>query len=46
MRTRIAEFLEMLSQATGSRIDGILGTNVLRRFRVTLDYPGKTLRLE
>jgi predicted aspartyl protease len=46
VRVAVAEFLGMLSQATGARLDGILGTNVLRRFRVTIDYPRKVLRLE
>jgi predicted aspartyl protease len=46
VRVAVAEFLEMLSTATGARIDGIIGFNVLRRFRVTIDYPRKSLRLE
>jgi predicted aspartyl protease len=46
VRVAVAEFLDMLTQATGTRIDGILGTNVLRRFRLTIDYPAKTVRLE
>ena len=45
VRVAVAPFLEGLGQAVGTRIDGIVGTNVLRRFRVTIDYPGKTLRL-
>jgi predicted aspartyl protease len=45
VRVAVAEFLDGLGQAVGTRIDGIVGTNVLRRFRVTIDYPGKTLRL-
>jgi predicted aspartyl protease len=46
VRVAIVEFLDSLGQALGTRLDGILGTNVLRRFRVSIDYPGKTLRLE
>lgn len=46
VRVAVADFLDMLTQVTGTRIDGIVGTNVLRRFRVTIDYPQKTLRLE
>jgi hypothetical protein len=46
VRVAVAEFLEPLGRAVGAPLDGIVGTNVLRRFRVTIDYPGKTLRLE
>jgi len=46
VRVAVADFVDMLSEVTGTRIDGILGTNVLRRFRVTIDYPAKSLRLE
>jgi predicted aspartyl protease len=46
VRVAVAEFLGPLSRAVGTRIDGIIGTNVLRRFRVTIDYPAKTLRLD
>ena len=46
VRVAVADFLEMLTLATGTRIDGILGTNVLRRYRVTIDYPARMLRLE
>ena len=46
VRVAIAELLEMLSEAVGTRLDGIVGTNVLRRFRLTIDYPGRSLRLE
>ena len=38
--------LDGLAQVTGVPIDGIVGTNVLRRFRVVIDYPGKVLRLD
>ena len=43
---RDADFLDRLAQVTGVPIDGIVGTNVLRRFRVVIDYPGKVLRLD
>ena len=46
VRVAVAEFLEGLGRAVGTPLDGIVGTNVLRRFRVTIDYPGMTLRLE
>jgi hypothetical protein len=29
----------------GATLDGIVGTNVLRRFRLTIDYPAVILRL-
>jgi predicted aspartyl protease len=45
VRVAVAEFLEPLGQTLGTTLDGIIGTNVLRRFRVTFDYPGQTLRL-
>jgi hypothetical protein len=35
-----------LAQATGQRIDGLLGYSFLRRFRVTIDYPHRILWLE
>jgi len=46
VRVVVAEFLDALGQAVGVQLDGILGTNVLRRFRVTIDYPGRSLRLD
>jgi hypothetical protein len=46
VRVAVAEFLEGLGRAIGAPLDGIVGTNVLRRFRVTIDYPEKRLRLE
>lgn len=45
VRVAVAEFLTMLSGTIGTQIDGILGTNVLRRFRVTIDYPRQRIRL-
>jgi hypothetical protein len=35
-----------LGQAIGARLDGIIGTKVLRRFRLTVDYPAQELRLD
>lgn len=32
-------------RAVGATLDGIVGTNVLRRFRLTIDYPAVILRL-
>lgn len=45
VRTAAAEFLGMLSEAIGTPIDGILGSNVLRRFRLTIDCPKRRVRL-
>lgn len=42
----VPAFFPMLSQAAGARLDGALGYNFLRRFRVTLDYPGSAVLLE
>ncbi|MBI1729075.1 aspartyl protease family protein [Candidatus Acetothermia bacterium] len=41
----VADFLVMLSQATGSKLDGIIGYNFLKEFRVTLDYPNERVCL-
>src|SRR6266702_2424936 len=41
----VADFFSMLSQAVGARLDGIVGYNFLRNFRVVIDYPGETLTL-
>ena len=42
----VADFLVMLSDAIGTRLDGIVGYNFLREFTVTIDYPAETLWLE
>jgi len=42
---RVADSLPDLVSAGDTRLDGILGYNFLRHFRVTLDYPGGTLSL-
>jgi predicted aspartyl protease len=42
----IGPFLGPLSEIVGSKLDGILGYNFLRQFRVTLDYPGERLVLD
>lgn len=41
----VGDFLEMLSQAVGRKLDGIVGYNFLRHFRVAIDYPNETLNL-
>jgi predicted aspartyl protease len=41
----VADFLSMLSQVTATKLDGIIGYNFLKEFRVTIDYPNEMLRL-
>lgn len=41
----VANFFEMLSQAVGVRLDGIVGYNFLRNYKVVIDYPGGLLSL-
>jgi hypothetical protein len=41
----VADFLGMLSQAVGTKLDGIISYNFLKEFEVTIDYPNETLRL-
>lgn len=41
----IGPFLGPLSEVVGTRLDGILGYNFLRQFRVTFDYPAERLGL-
>jgi predicted aspartyl protease len=41
----VGEFLAMLSQTAGAKLDGIVGYNSLNQFRVTIDYPRRTLSL-
>lgn len=41
----IGDFLEMLSQAVGQQLDGIVGYNYLRHFRVAIDYPNESFSL-
>jgi len=42
----VAAFVDDIGAAAGAPIHGIIGGNVLRRFRVTIDYPRALLRLE
>jgi predicted aspartyl protease len=42
----VGDFLAMLSQVLGVKLDGIIGYNFLKEFKVVLDYPGGILRLE
>lgn len=41
----VANFFEMLSQAVGVSLDGIVGYNFLRNYKVVIDYPGELLSL-
>ena len=41
----IADFLAMLSQVVGSSLDGIVGYNFLRNFKVAIDYPNESFSL-
>jgi predicted aspartyl protease len=41
----VADFLGPLSQVVGTSLDGIVGYNFLRGFRVTIDYPDSRLGL-
>jgi len=42
----IGPFLGPLGEVVGTKLDGILGYNFLRRFRVTIDFPARHLVLE
>jgi hypothetical protein len=39
------DFFAMLSNAIGTKLDGIVGHNFLRNYKVALDYPNETLSL-
>jgi predicted aspartyl protease len=41
----VADFFSMLSQAVGAKLDGIVGYNFLRDYKVVIDYPNERLRL-
>jgi predicted aspartyl protease len=41
----IADFFNMLNAAIGAKLDGIVGYNFLRNYKVVIDYPGETLTL-
>jgi predicted aspartyl protease len=41
----VADFFEMLSTAIGAKLDGIVGYNFLRNYKVVIDYPGETFSL-
>ncbi len=41
----IADFFANLSQVVGAKLDGIVGYNFLRNYKVVIDYPNETLSL-
>jgi predicted aspartyl protease len=41
----VADFFAMLSNAIGTKLDGIVGYNFLRNYKIALDYPNETLSL-
>jgi predicted aspartyl protease len=45
MAVVVADFFSMLNAAIGAKLDGIVGYNFLRNYKVVIDYPGKTLTL-
>lgn len=45
MAVVVADFFAMLSSAVGAKLDGIVGYNFLRNYRVVIDYPNETLSL-
>ncbi|HEV3392435.1 MAG TPA: retroviral-like aspartic protease family protein [Chthoniobacterales bacterium] len=45
MAVIIADFFTMLNAAIGAKLDGIVGYNFLRNYKVVIDYPRETLTL-
>jgi predicted aspartyl protease len=45
MAVVVADFFSMLNAAIGAKLDGIVGYNFLRNYKVVIDYPGETLTL-
>jgi len=41
----VADFFAMLNDAIGAKLDGIVGYNFLRNYKVVIDYPGETFSL-
>ena len=41
----VADFFAMLSEVVGSKLDGIVGYNFLRNYKVVIDYPNGLLSL-
>jgi predicted aspartyl protease len=45
MAVIVADFFTMLNQAVGAKLDGIVGYNFLRNYKVVIDYPSEVFRL-
>jgi hypothetical protein len=45
MNVIVGDFLEMLSTVIGVKLDGIIGNNFLKLYKVVIDYPHETLAL-
>jgi predicted aspartyl protease len=45
MAVVIADFFTMLNAAVGAKLDGIVGYNFLRNYKVVIDYPSEMLTL-
>ncbi len=43
MNVIVGDFLEMLSTVIGVKLDGIIGYNFLKLYKVVIDYPHETL---
>jgi predicted aspartyl protease len=41
----VADFFTILNAAIGAKLDGIVGYNFLRAYKVVIDYPGENLTL-
>jgi predicted aspartyl protease len=42
----VADIFSSLSQAVGTKFDGVLGFNFLSNFKIEIDYPNERLRLQ
>jgi predicted aspartyl protease len=45
MAVVVADFFTILSAVVGVKLDGIVGYNFLRDYKIVIDYPGETLTL-
>jgi len=45
MSVVVADFFAMLSHAVGAKLDGIVGYNFLRNYKVVIDYPNEVFSL-
>jgi predicted aspartyl protease len=45
MSVVVADFFAMLSHAVGAKLDGIVGFNFLRNYKVVIDYPNEVFSL-